>query len=486
LLSRLLKTFLPRLLANWVTLLGTVVATVAGLAILVLLVVGVAAPSSNPYLSIYVVVGLPIIFGLGLLLVPIGLYLDRHQTHEGADALQVAVQTVFSDRSARRRLIFVAVATVANIGIFALAGQKVIHHMDSPQFCGTSCHTAMQPEWEAYNRSAHSNVACVACHIGPGAVAEVKAKLNGVKQLLGVVTTNYHKPIVAGVHDLRPAKDTCQQCHSPQRSSPDKVKLFAHYDPDKANTPKFNAMLLRIGGFNRRKDKYEGIHWHANPDNQVTFEYLDPERRKIGKVTLASKGQTVAEYLPPGEPQKAIGVRKMDCIDCHNRPAHVFDGAPKDAVDRAIFLGALDPAMPYVAQVSTRLLGKTDIPREQAEEYFKTALPAAYKTDHPDVNPAPEALEKAAAVLAKIYLRNVFPAVKLGWNRHPSNLGHKQEGLENPGCFRCHDNAHVATRADGSKKKLSQSCDNCHTGLAFDANPDKFDDTLASMMPAGN
>ena len=479
-------SILSRLWANWITLLGSVITTVSGFALLLLLVVALASPTTNPY-QLYVLIALPVFLAIGLVLIPIGLYVERRRSPDRPkDALQLAFDAAFAERSARNRIIFVAVATVANIALFAFAGQKTLAHMNSPQFCGTQCHTPMQPEWDAWNRSPHSNVACVDCHIGPGASGEIKAKWNGIHQLVGVVTSKYDRPITAMADSLPPANVTCEQCHSPQRFKSDHLRLFAHYDLDKDNTPKFNAMLLRTGGLNRRTEKYEGIHWHANPDNQVKFEYLDAHRRKIGKITLLTKGQVVAEYLPPGEPQKPLGVRTMDCIDCHNRPTHVFDGTPKNAVDRAIFLGALDRAMPFIAEVSVGLLTKAAVPREQADEHFKTAIAAAYQKDHPDVKADPAALEKAAKTLAVLYRRNVYPAMNLGWNQYRSNLVHKVEGDSNAGCFRCHDNQRVATLADGRKKKLSQSCDFCHTGLAFDENPDKFDDTLSALMPAAN
>ena len=480
-------SLLPRLWANWITLLGSIISTVSGFAILLLLAIGLASSKENPYQSLLVVVALPVLFAIGLLLIPLGLHVDRRRHREGSrDALQVAFDAAFADRSARRRIIFVAVATLANVGLFAFVGQKAVEHMDSPGFCGTACHQPMQPEWEAFSRSPHSNVACVECHIGPGAAAVIKAKWNGVHQLLGVLTSSYDRPVVARVEDLPPAHKTCEGCHSPQRFRADRVKLFAHYDLDEDNTPKFNAMLLRIGGFNRRTEKYEGIHWHANPDNQVRFEYLDPERGKVGKITLVAKGQVVAEYLPPGAPEKPLGVRIMDCIDCHNRPTHIFDGTAKNAVDRALFIAALDTKMPFIAEVSVGLLTQATVPREQAEGHFNTALAAAYQKEHPEVKPDPAALDKAAKTLAIIYLRNVYPAMNLTWNRYRSNIGHKVEGVANAGCFRCHDSQHEATLADGKRKKLGQDCDSCHTGLAFDENPAKFDDTLSAMMPAEN
>ena len=481
-----LKALVPRLLANWITLLGSVITTISGFAILILLIIGLVTSRANPYLSLFVVVLLPAAFVFGLLLIPIGLYVDRRRGRRPGDTLQLAFETILKDRSARRRLFFFALATVLNVAVFSLAAQKTISYMDSAKFCGTTCHQVMQPEWDAWNRSPHSNVACVECHISPGAIGESKAKWNGLHQLFGFLTAKYDRPIVAGPEHLLPAKQTCEQCHAPKRFWPDRLKMFPHYTLDKDNTPKFNAMLLHTGGLNPKTQQYEGIHWHANPDNQVKFEFLDSERTKVGKITVLSKGRMVAEYLPPGTPQKALGVRTMDCIDCHNRATHIFAETPKQAIDRALYLGALDAKMPFIAQVSVELLSQTSQPRDGAEERFKTALAAAYQKEHPEVKPDPAKLTEAASLLARIYLNNVYPAMNLGWNLHRSNLGHNAEGVNNPGCFRCHDREREATLADGRKKKIGQECDTCHTGLAFDADPNKFDDTLAAMVPAAN
>jgi len=479
-----LSSLLPRLWTNWITLLGSVITTISGFALVTLLVIGLVTENANPYLNLVVLIVLPAMFGFGLLLIPIGLRLDRRTQDRPPDSLQAAFKAAFEDPSARRRVLFVALATVANIGIFALAGHKMMVHMATPQFCGTSCHAVMQPEWDAYNISPHSNVACVECHIGAGTAAHVKAKWNGLHQLVGVITTRYDRPVVAGTHDLVAAQETCQKCHAPERFRRDRIKLFAHYSLDKDNTPKFNAMLMRLGGKNPKTHKWEGVHWHANPDNQVRFEILDDARSKVGKVTLLSKGQLVAEYLPKDASQKPVGMRTMDCVDCHNRPAHLSDFTAKAAVDRALFAGALDPKTPFIAQVSVELLGNTSAPREGAEARFKGELAAAYQREHPEAKVEAAVLDKAAGTLAALYLQNVYPDLKQGWGVRRSDLGHNAEGLTNPGCFRCHDGQHAATLADGRKKKIGQDCDSCHTGLAFDQDPAKFDDTLAAMMPA--
>jgi nitrate/TMAO reductase-like tetraheme cytochrome c subunit len=477
-------SILPRLWTNWITLLGSVVTTISGLAILVGLVIELLSSHGNPYVGLFVVIALPAAFGCGLLLIPLGLYVDRRRKGSAPrDALQSAFELAFRDKSARARIGFVAVATIANVGLFAYAGHAAVAKMDSPKFCGETCHGVMQPEWEAWNRSPHSHVACVECHIGPGATSYVKAKWNGLHQMKALLTSTYHRPVPSPADKLRPARETCEECHSPQRYDAERIKLYPHYELDKDNTPKFNALALRIGGLNPRTHKYEGAHAHANPDRQIDYEYLDEARSKIGKITVREKGQVAAEYLLDGAPHNALGTKTMDCLDCHNRPAHVFETTPKDAVDRALFAGALDAQVPFLAQTSIELLRQADVARDRAGDYFRAALATAYRDAHPDVKPEPAALDKAATALTEIYLRNIYPGMNLRWNSYHSNLGHKAEGIENPGCFRCHDKKHEATLASGRKKRLGQDCDLCHVGIAFDTNPAKFDDTLAAMMP---
>src|SRR4051812_11008458 len=265
-----------------------------------MVVVGLSTSRGNPYQGLFVAIVLPVAFAIGLLLIPLGLYVDRHRRSDRPrDGLQAAFEMAFKDRSARRRVVFVAVATILNVGLFAVAGQKTLEHMESPQFCGTTCHTPMQPEWEAWNRSPHSNVACVECHIAPGASGMVKAKWNGMHQLLGVMTTKFERPVVADVGDVPAANATCTHCHAPERWRPDRIKLFPHYDPDKANTPKFNGLAMRLGGYNRITGKYVGIHCTAPPRNRGRTDTLIAGARRTGRWTSLRKARASARNRRP-------------------------------------------------------------------------------------------------------------------------------------------------------------------------------------------
>src|SRR5262249_37420162 len=132
----------------------------------------------------------------------------------------------------RRGLTLVAAATVMNIVILSTASYKAVEHMDSTQFCGASCHTVMSPEYTAYVNSTHSRVDCVQCHIGPGAGWFVRSKLSGARQVWAVATGSYSRPIPSPVKHLRPARETCEQCHWPQKFQGDKLVVHTKYADD--------------------------------------------------------------------------------------------------------------------------------------------------------------------------------------------------------------------------------------------------------------
>jgi hypothetical protein len=464
-----LASWLPKLWTNWITLLGSVLTTLAGLALGLFIVVDLAAPGKNPYTSSFFILALPLWFGVGLLLIPLGLWLNRRQNPVAPGLVEKAFETALQDKTARNRILFVAALTVVNVMFLGFAGKASIEYMDSPKFCGTACHTVMQPEWSAYQQSPHANVACTECHIGAGTTSYLAAKVNGVGQVLKLATSSYHRPILppAPLH-----ADTCTGCHS-KRVIGDKLKIYPHYKADKDNTPIYNALVLHVGS--SRSGEARGIHRHANPDVEITYQLL--ENARIGTVTLREQGKLVGEYRVPSTHDKPLGERRMSCLDCHNRPTHIFDASPAAAVDRAIAAGRLDPKIPNLAQISAELLTRSDGRRADAEAFFTSQVSEAYRAKQLAITG-----EQAAAtgkVLAEIYRMNVYPELNLGWGTYRSNLGHQGDG----GCFRCHDNEHVMKQADGSEKKLSQDCDSCHERVAVDEDPKNLDDTTKLLLP---
>jgi len=451
----------PKLWANWVALLGTTLTTVSGNAILIIVVVDIVT-GANPYVSSAGYLLMPMVFVLGLGLIALGIWLDHRRRRRGGaqSTLTRAYDMVMADRPARRRVYFVVVATVLNVTLISVAAFKGVTYMDSPEFCGQLCHSVMEPEYQAYVRSPHARVSCVDCHIGEGADWFVRSKASGLRQVWATVTGDFSRPIPTPIHHLRPARETCEKCHWPEKFHGVRLLVRHVYRSDAKNTRVTNVVNLNVGGVNKRSGRYEGIHWHVAPDVHIEYEALDPKRRVIGKVMLRQQGKETT-YLPPAKAKggKVFERRVMDCVDCHNRPTHVYDALPERAVDRALALGKLDRSLPYLRREAVALL-REKVDPDRAAQLFGSRLKSYYGKQHPEVARGKgEAIEKAGRELGWIYRRNIFPRLKIGWNTYPDHLGHR---ATTEGCFRCHDDEHKS----GKDQVIRQDCDLCHEVLA--------------------
>jgi nitrate/TMAO reductase-like tetraheme cytochrome c subunit len=486
--------FLPRLWSNWISLIGALLASCAGVTILVTLVIDLTSPVGfNAYASAVLYLCIPALLALGLLLIPLGLLRERRRTARAggapaeADSALAAFARVLDNKKIRRRVGFVLLMTVVNVLIFSTVTYRAVSYMDTPKFCGATCHTVMQPEYDAYAHSPHSRVGCVQCHVGSGAPSALSAKLSGVRQLWGVATGSYHRPIETPVHSLRPASETCEHCHQANRQSGSRLAFRVHFKEDEANTPQVTAMMLHLGGHDARTNTWSGIHSHATTQYQIRYEMLDDKRQAVGKIQKVEGGKIVKEWLPPKPPgdgaaaaAPVVAMRTMDCVDCHNRAAHAYDGTPEAAVTKALADGRLDREVPWLYQVGLGVLKTETPPREQAEAAFRKALAERYGKDHVQQQPPAEKLDQAAAVLATLYRRNVYPQMNLGWNNYPSLIGH---GGPDPGkakseCFRCHSGEHRT--AEG--QELSSKCALCHEVMIKDEPPADLPDELRPLL----
>ncbi len=455
---------LPKLWGNWISLTGTTIATIAGNAFLIMMVVDIVTSGANRYVATLGYLLMPPFFVLGLALVALGVWRDHRRARRGQkpeSVIDSALKMVLSDRVARRRVFFVIFATLINVTIVSVAAFQGIHYMDSPRFCGTACHTAMRPEYTAYLLSPHARVACVDCHVGEGAKSAVQAKLAGLRQVWGVIRNNYQRPIPTPIHNLRPARETCEKCHWPEKFHGERTLVRHNYKEDEANTRASNVVKVRVGGRNRRTGRFEGLHWHVGGENLIEYEALDDKRAKIGMVTLRSGGKTLVFRSPEQKPgEKVFERRPMDCVDCHNRPTHIYDPTPELAVDAAISYGKIDASLPFIKREGVKLLKLTIEDTEQAAARFATGLKGFYAKSYPAVAAKQgKAIEKAGRELGWIYRRNIFPPSKVAWGTYPSHLGHRRT---TEGCFRCHDDKHKTD--DG--KLIRQDCDLCHEVLA--------------------
>jgi len=340
----------------------------------------------------------------------------------------------------------------------SLAAYKGIEFMDSPQFCGQVCHTVMEPEFTAYQDGPHSRVRCVDCHIGPGAPWFVKSKLDGTRQVVAVLRGTYSRPIASPVHNLRPARDTCETCHWPEKFHGDKLEVIREYANDEKNTESVTRLAVHVGGGSERLGVASGIHWHMNVANEIEYVATDAKRQVIPYVRLKDRQGNVREFRIAGvtDDQLARGERRrMDCMDCHNRPSHPFSASPERAVDSAIARGEIPRTLPFARRQAVETL-KIDYPsRPAAEAEIARRLREFYGQNYaPLVEARGSELDQLVRAAQRLYGRNVFPAMKVTWGAHENNLGH----TDAPGCFRCHDDQHKT--ADG--RLIKQDCDLCH------------------------
>jgi len=445
---------LPSATRNPISLIGVALTTATAVVFLALLALDLGGQIRNPYFGLLLFVAIPAVFLFGLVLIPIGAWRQRRLVAAGAAP---ADWPVIDLRLPRTRTVVFAVSmlTLVNVLIVSLAAYGAVHHMESAEFCGTTCHTTMEPEYMAYKVSAHAQVSCVSCHVGPGAEALIQSKINGTRQLWQLFTNNVPKPVPAPVHNMRAARETCATCHWPEKNHGDKLKQVREYADDEASTETVTTLQLRVGGGDPRQGVGSGIHWHMNLDNRIEYIATDAQRQVIPWVKLTDRNGTVIEFVVEGTtPEQLAGGehRVMDCLDCHNRPAHTFEPTAERAVDNAIARGHIPRDLPFARREAVAAL-KTGYPsKDAALGGIDAKLREVYR---PQSGDSAAALARTIAGVQGLYTTNVFPAMKVGWGTYPNNIGH----MASQGCFRCHDDNHKAP----SGKTIAQDCESCHS-----------------------
>ena len=449
----------PRLARNGISIAGMVLATITALLFLTVFLADLFGLHKNPYLGILFLLVMPALFVLGLLMIPAGMWLERRRIARGKTARTGWPRLDLNDPVHRRTVFGVTLLTLVNVIIVSLAAYKGVHFMDSPQFCGEVCHEVMEPEYTAYQDGPHSRVACVGCHIGPGAPYLVKAKIDGTRQVIAVLMNSHARPIPAPVHTLRPAREVCEQCHWPEKFHGDKVVMKREYSSDEQNTETTTTLQIHVGGGSEKLGVATGIHWHMNIANEVDYIATDPKRETIGYVRVKDRTGAVREYFAEGvteEQLKGGELRRMDCIDCHNRPAHRFAHSPEKAIDAALASGAMPKTLPFARREALAALAGPYPDRETAEREIATKLTNFYRSMNGDLTKTrSDEVERTVRATQAAYGKNVFPKMNVTWGTYPNHIGH----MESNGCFRCHDDLH-RTR-DG--RAISADCLLCHT-----------------------
>ncbi len=459
-----MKKFFPSSVYNPITMVGASVSLISFGLILFLTLLEAMSTQHKPYMGIIAFIILPAFLILGLLLIAFGIIREHKREKRGVHRdLRLPVLDL-NDPRYRRAVVFFSVGTILLLLFTAFGSFKAYEYTDSVEFCGTVCHKVMNPEYTAYKNSPHARVDCVKCHIGPGATWFVRSKLSGSYQVYSVLFNKYPRPIPTPIENLRPAKETCEQCHWPNVFYSEKEHVNTYYLSDQNNSKMILTLLMKIGGGNEESGVTSGIHWHMNISNQITYLATDTARQVIPWVkakSLVTGKETI--YKSTDEPVSAKELkdgnyRVMDCIDCHNRPSHIYH-PPATSVNHVMALDWIDPSLPYVKSISVQALEHGYTSKKIALDSIKTIIEDFYSLNYPAIAKAKGGkIARAVGEVQKIYKLNYFPEMNVSWRKFPNNLGH----MYSPGCFRCHDGKHVSK--DG--KVISKDCTVCHTILA--------------------
>jgi nitrate/TMAO reductase-like tetraheme cytochrome c subunit len=455
---------------NPLSLAGGAITTASGVTMIgYWLIELIGRPSSNPYLGIIFFLILPALFILGLALIPIGIFIRRRALLKAGQIPAAFPKVDFNDRIFRHGVDIVLVATILNLLVVSIASYRGAAYMDSPQFCGQSCHV-MHPEYTAYKISAHSHVACAECHIGTGVSSYFAAKVNGTRQLIEVSThpfagiapkiiPDYPTPIPSPVTNLRPAREICEACHQPAKFVGEKLLVKSSFADDEQNTETQTVVVLHLGGQDSLSHLtgIHGVHlghieYIATDPTRTTIPWVERTNPDGSKITYVSS--TLKGAMPQGER------RVMDCIDCHNRASHTFMTA-EEALNRAMADGAVSPSLPWMHKEGLALLKANYTDQDEASRKIPAQLEAFYRGSNPEVLTAKaDLVKRSGQELVTLYSQNVFPEMKVTWGTHPNHIGH----MDYPGCFRCHDSDHNAKNGTS----ITQDCAACHNLLAVD------------------
>jgi hypothetical protein len=471
----------PTLFRNYISFAGAVLVAASLASILLLFLIELTKAADNPYLGIVTYVILPAFLILGLVIIAAGMLLERRRRRRSPESEIAAYPRIDLNDPRQRRIAFSLIGvSFIFICMSAFGSYRAYEYSESVEFCGTTCHSVMKPEHVAFQAGAHARIRCVDCHVGTATGSYARSKLNGARQLYSLAFNKYSKPINTPVHNMRPANETCEHCHWPSKFYGAQLKTFNHYAYDEQNSLRQTRMLINVGGGSPDGGPVAGIHWHMNLGNEISYIATDSHRQVIPWIRVKDRQGSVTEYYDRTRPLSAEQVsqgekRRMDCIDCHNRPAH--DYLPPDiALDQSFAAGRLDPSLPYLKRQAVDSLSKPYATENEAVKAIATSLDAFYRTNYGELYGQKGNLVKGAiSETQRIYQTYFFPEMKTNWETHPNNIGH----LYSSGCFRCHDGEHVSNTG----KIISKDCSICHTVLSDSARPLTVMKTLTVQHP---
>ena len=458
-----MKRLFPPSFYNLRTLIGAAIASVSFGLVLFLTVLDLFEGEQKPYVGILTFIILPIFILFGLALVFYGVWREHRLEKQGLPHEHKLPHIDLNDPKQRNAFFWISLGGLILLIFSAFGSFKAYEYTDSDEFCGTTCHKVMSPEYTAYEYSPHARVGCAKCHIGPGAGWFVRSKLSGAYQVYATIFNKYPRPIPTPIENLRPAQQTCEQCHWPKQFFSEKLLKNSYFLSDEKNTHWTLDLLIKIGGGNIEAGPTSGIHWHMNIANELTYIATDSQRQNIPWIQSKNPEGKIVVYRSTensltDEQIRTMKTRRMDCIDCHNRPTHIYQ-PPAKSINHVMSLGWINPSLPNVKSVSIKALEASYSTKQLGLDSIKLAIEEYYQTNYPELaKTKQDTIAKVVSEVQKIFSRNYFPEMHVSWKKFSDNIGH----LYYPGCFRCHDGKHVSD--DG--KVLSRDCNVCHTILA--------------------
>jgi nitrate/TMAO reductase-like tetraheme cytochrome c subunit len=449
---------------NWITIIGSLIASINLLLIIVLFAISTIFNKNETNLGLFIYVILPGFLLLGLIMIPLGIVISRKKRiAAGQDEIKKLPTIDLNNPKHKRAFIIFTIATVIILFLSTYGSFEAFHLTESVEFCGTLCHKVMEPEYTAYQNSSHANVGCVECHVGAGASWYVKSKLSGLHQVYAVVTKTYPSPIETPLHDLRPARETCERCHWPQKFYTNNLHANKYYLADSLNSEWNITLQMKIGPEYSDLGFKEGIHWHINPNINIEYISENDKRELITYVKYTNKvtGEVTIYRSPDSEiSDSTIAVssaRTMDCIDCHNRPSHKYS-SPTVYFDKAMLTNEISQDIPFVKRTAMEILRNNFTDKDTALMQIREGVIDYYKTDFGEYfGRNSSKIDSTVAALQKAYSQNTFPGMKVSYDVYPDHIGH----LEVEGCFRCHNDAFEAENG----RKITRDCNLCHTIL---------------------
>ncbi len=463
------KSFIRGVSVNWTGKLGVILVTATVISFFVFEVAHTAGFIRNAYFGLITYLAFPVLFIIGLILIPLGW--RKYQKQAGRSTKELLSAQFQEDELAPKPIgatIFrtIAILTVLNIVILGVLTLRMLQFMDQAEFCGTACHKVMNPEWVTYQRSPHARVPCVECHVGEGLDALIASKLNGVRQMVLATTNTYNQPVPTPVHTLRPARETCEHCHWPDKFYGRRQITYVNYQKDSLNTPQYTTLSVKIDPGHAGHDP--GAHWHVGAENEVRYTSVDDKRRKMLEVRVKQPDGSFKVYHNERalSSESAEDERVMDCIDCHNRATHIYKD-PERAVDEGIRAGNIDRSLPYIKREALGAITGSYADKPAALAGIENRITGFYARQYADVFRSQNfAVEQTVKTLQDIYAVNRHHHMRIKWGTYPSHIGHDRD----LGCFRCH-NRNMKT---GSGESIKHDCTMCHSILAMDS-PSPFE-----------